>query len=664
MAEPVPQQPASRRGSRWKKLLALVVLFLGAGVAFASWIGPSAILRLAVRTVDPACRLHLGGTSFRDGALRLREVEVFLRGKKEPVFRAAELALGFGHEWRRGRFGSLTLIRPALALDKAALDHFSSGSGGAALAWEVGEVAIVGGHIWLERFGDPALDISVNVDGVLQRVGPSAPDEIHRLELSRAYVAVYEGAVPVPLFGAGRMEARVSIGGLVDRKLHALRVDHGWLLAGSSLQALASPSGAAERPDGEEGAFVLQVLDLVGLQVNTGEFPGALPQMSLTANTALRDVALGASSGELAEKIHQVEFEDVQILSPLDPLKRVVTINTLFAGFSFAGLSRGEIERLAVLGPNIFVGEALFEYMQQGEAAEKGPAPAQTASGDWVVRALDVNFGRLTIAVAGRTQIGLPLGFETRATNLSLSSLAGLNINLLLTIPADDYDFPSYDLSLRNVRGEIRLNYPPHAQPNNLVDVVRCERARWRNFNARELWISVTFDLDGIHGLFGGEAYGGYVSGGFGFFLQPDSPWTGWITGTGLDLGRLTADGAPQHFTMTGVADAALQINGSAARIERLEGSLSGRGKGRMVVNKLDDLVAAIPPEWWSLKKELTRVSLETLRDFDYQSARAGFWFVGDRGKAEVRMKGPAGSRNLDLVLHGDGTGSGVWSLP
>lgn len=663
MDEPAPERKVPRRRG-WKSALAFAVLIFIAGASLASWIGPSALLRLAVRTVDPALRLRVGGTSFRAGAMRLRDVEVFLGQRREPVFRAGEIALGFGREWRRGRFGSLTLVNPALALDKAALEHFAPRGAGSGWSWEIGEVAIVGGHIWLERFGDPALDISLNVDGVLQRVGPSAPAEIHQLELSRAYVAVYEGAVPSPLFGAGRMQARVSIGGLVDRGLHALRVDHGWLLAGSGLQALASPTGPGRASGGGEGAFVLQVLDLVGLQVNTGEFSGSLPQMSLTANVALRDVALGAASGELAEKIHQVEFEDVQILSPLDPLKKVVTINTLFAGFSLAGLARGEIERLTVLGPNIYVGEALFEYMQSGEKEDGVTAAQGSVSGDWLLRELEVNFGRLTIAVAGRTQIGLPLGFETRATNLSLTSLAGLDLNLLLTIPPDDYEFPSYDLSLRNVRGEVRLNYPPHADPNNLVDVVRCERARWRNFTARELWISVTFDLQGIHGLFGGEAYDGYVSGGFGFFLQPDSPWTGWITGTGLDLGRLTADGAPQHFTMSGVVDTALQINGSAARIERLEGSLGARGKGRMVINKLDDLLAAIPAEWWSLKRELTRVSLETMRDFDYQTARAGFWFVGDRGKAEVRMKGPAGSRNLDLVLHGDGTGSGVWSRP
>lgn len=606
----------------------------------------------------------MSGSVFHEGELRLRDVQILLRGKRVPVFRAKEVALGLGKEWRKGRFGSLTLLNPALSLDKTALDHFSSGESGGGWPWEIGEVTIIGGHVWLERFGEPALDISVNVDGVLQRVGPTTRDQEHKLDLSGIYIAVHHDGAAIPLFGAGRAEARVTIGGLVDRKLQALRVDRGWLLAGAGLQALGAYSSAPAQPQSstEGGAFVLQSLDLVDLQISTGESVGALPEVSFKVNSALRDVGLGSAARDLAEKIHQVEFADVEILSPYDPLKRAVTIRTLFAKFSLAGLARQEIEQLTVLNPTIFIGEALFEYMQRADTPGASPPEPVEATEGWKVKKLELNFGRLVVAVGGRSQVGLPLAFQTTAENVSLSSLAGLNLDLVLTIPPDDYDFPAYELAFKNVRGDLRLNYPPDKHANNLVNVVKFDRARWRNFTGRDLWVSVTFDPEGINGLFGGEAYGGYVSGGFSFFLQPDSPWTGWLSATKLDLDGLTADGAPQHFTMTGRADAKVEVNGSAARIERVTGSLRGRGKGRMVINKINDMLAAIPPEWWSLKKEFTRVSLETLRDFDYDTAMAHFWFVADRGKLDVRMKGPAGSRNINLVLHGDGAGSGVWS--
>jgi hypothetical protein len=226
-------------------------------------------------------------------------------------------------------------------------------------------------------------------------------------------------------------------------------------------------------------------------------------------------------------------------------------------------------------------------------------------------------------------------------------------VELELKVPNEDYEFPAYDLALGNVRGELLFNYPPDPLRNNLVNVVRFGRARWRNFQTSDLWLSVTFDREGISGDFGGRAYRGYINGGFSFFLQPDSPWTGWITGRGVDLAPLTADGAPQHFVMDGLADFKAEANGRATVIERVRGELAGRGPGRMVINKVNDLLEAMPEDWSAVKSEISRVSLETLRDFDYTEARSEFWFVGKQGTIDIRMKGPRGARNLELVFHG-----------
>ncbi|MEY3481682.1 MAG: hypothetical protein RIQ71_2457 [Verrucomicrobiota bacterium] len=657
-----PRKTVVRRP--WFLTFAALLCLAAAAAAFAWRTGPSALLRFAVRSADPALRLRVSSTTLRGGEVRLKNVELRWRGRAEPIFKAEEVSVGLGREWRRGRFGSLTLVRPALSLDKKALDHFSARSGGgAAWSWEIAEVTIRGGHIWLQQFGDPALDVSANIDAVLHRVGPAAPDQEHKLDLSGVYVAVHGTGAPVPLFGAGQAEARASIAGLVGRRLRSLRVDRGWLLAGHGLQSLvagAPSTQAPSAPAGASGAFVLQTLDLVDLQVHTGEAMGRLPEISLRVNTALRDVALGQAAEELAKRVHQVEFADIEILSPYDPLQRAVAIRTVFAKFSLGGLAERKIDELILLSPTIYLGEALFEYMAGADNARNPPEPVEATVG-WRVDLLKVNFGKLIIAVGGRKQIGLPLAFQTTARNVSLSSLAGLNASLVMSIPPDDYNFPGYDLTFRNVRGDVRLNFPPKEENNNLVNVVRFDRARWRNFTARDLWVSVTFDLQGINGLFGGEAYGGYVSGGFSFFLQPEAPWTGWITGEDLDVDALTQAAAPQHFVMSGNADTRVEVNGSGPSIERVVGNVRTSGGGRMVVNKLNDLLDAIPKEWTAIKRESTRVSLETLRDFDYTQAGADFWFTRDEGLLNVKMKGPAGSRNLEVVLHGDGPG-GAWS--
>ncbi len=594
----------------------------------------------------------------------MREVELFVRGREVPIFRAKEVEAGLGGEWRRGRFGSLVLTKPELSLNRAALEHFSrgSGGGGTGVPWEFGRVEIREGHVWLEEFGEPALDISVNVDGVLERVGPAALEQEHAFELSGVYVGVHEGGAVYPLFGAGLAHARASIGGLIDRKLAGLRVEQGWLLAGPGLQALVGGESGAAAASEEAGSFVLESLDLVDLQINTGELAGGLPEFSLRVNTALRDVGLGTAAEELAEKVHQVEFADIEILSPYDPLQRAVTVRTVFVKFSLAGLARQEVEELVLLSPTIYVGETLFEYMQRADDAAKPPVEPVEVTEGWKVKMLEVNFGKMIIAVGGRSQVGLPLAFQTRAENVSLSSLAGLNVDLVMTIPPDDYEFPAYDLAFRNVRGDLRLNYPPQDDRNNLVNVVKFDSGRWRNFTGRNLWVSVTFDVDGINGQFGGEAYRGYVSGGFSFFLRPESPWTGWVSATDIDLDELTQAAAPQNFIMTGRADVKLEVNGSGPQVERVLGSAGTKGYGRVVVTKLNEMLEAIPPEWTRLKAELTRVGLETLRDFNYTDAGASFWFVGKEGLLDVKMKGPSGSRNIEVAFHGEGRSGGRWT--
>jgi hypothetical protein len=407
---------------------------------------------------------------------------------------------------------------------------------------------------------------------------------------------------------------------------------------------------------GQPGAaLVIDSLDLMNMQVQPDGLPGGLPAISLQVSTALRDVPFGSVADELGEIKHQVEFSDIELLSPTDPLRRAVTVQSAFVTFTLAGLAKRDLEEVKLIGPTVYVGEPLFEYMQSADEPAKAPEAVKESEG-WNVDTLRINFGRVVIAVGGRSQVGLPLAFHTMARNLSLSSLAGLNVEFVLKVPEEDYEFPAYDLSLGKVRGELLFNYPPNVLRNNLVNVVRFDRARWRNFWARDLWVSVTFDLKGINGDFGGKAYGGYVTGGFSFFLQPDSPWTGWIAGKGVELSPLTADGAPQHFVMDGLADFEVEANGRATVVERVRGDVVGRGKGRMVVNKINDLLAAIPSEWSSLKSESTRVSLEALRDFDYTEARSDFWFVGKQGTIDIRMKGPAGKRNLQMVFHGRDT--------
>lgn len=654
-------EPRRRRPWRWILFSMVAALLLAAGGV--AWKGPSAALRWAVRTYDPALKLKIGHSFYREGEWVLQRVVLSLRGSREPVFEAREVRLGPGPQWRQGNFGSLRLIEPFIRLDPNAVTHFSRGggaAGGGGFPWEIGEVAIERGHLWAENFGQSGVDISAGLDGTLASLGPAQADTLQQLTVYNFYLASHDPAGSLPVMGAGRSQLSFSLGGLQQGRLAGVRVEEGWMIAGQGLERLMAAGGGTST--GEPGATLLiESLDLVRMQVQPDSLPGGLPAISLSVDTALRNVPVGSVADELGEIRHQVEFSDIELLSPTDPLRRAVTVRSAFVVFTLAGLARRDLEEVKLIGPTVYVGEPLFEYMQSADKPATEPEMVKDSEG-WNVETLSVNFGRLVIAVGGRSQVGLPLGFHTTVRNLSLASLAGLNVELVLQVPEEDYDFPAYDLALSRVRGELLFNYPPSVLRNNLVNVVKFDRARWRNFRASDLWVSVTFDRQGINGQFGGRAYRGYVNGGFNFFLQPDSPWTGWISGEDVDLAPLTADGAPQHFVMDGLADFKVESNGRAAAVERVRGEVMGQGKGRMVVNKLNDLIESMPPEWTALKSELGRVSLETLRDFDYTEARTEFWFVGRQGIIDTRMKGPAGSRNLELVFHGRETdGNASW---
>ncbi|MFM8810132.1 MAG: hypothetical protein ACKOJB_14740 [Chthoniobacterales bacterium] len=150
MADSAPQRKTTRRG--WLATLIVAMLLLAGGLSFGSWIGPSALLRFAVRTADPALRMKMSSTDLHDGELWLRDVQILLRGKKEAIFRAKEVSLGLGKDWRKGRFGSLKLFQPDVPLDDGHLADFPRPTSSAPAGGKMVERVLVECERGLEKF--------------------------------------------------------------------------------------------------------------------------------------------------------------------------------------------------------------------------------------------------------------------------------------------------------------------------------------------------------------------------------------------------------------------------------------------------------------------------------------------------------------------------------
>jgi hypothetical protein len=301
--------------------------------------------------------------------------------------------------------------------------------------------------------------------------------------------------------------------------------------------------------------------------------------------------------------------------------------------------------------------------MEQMQAVAPSDTTSPQPQLDWLIAELRVEYGSLILGGEKLGQVGLPLSFSTSASNVRLDNLASLRLRADLEIRTQDFSFPPLQLDLLQLGGELKFSYPSEEDLNNLVNVLRLEQLRWRQFSANDLWLAATFDARGIFAQAGGEAYGGYVNAGVSFFFEPEGRWVGWVTGKEISLQKLTAILAPQNFSMTGPADFAVEVDGSKKLIQRLRGHLQASGSGLLRVNKIDDLLENLPPEWNALKRSSTILALETLRDFRYTSAMANFWYVEEQGQLSLRMPGPSGSRNLTLRLHADETADGLWKI-
>ncbi len=649
---------------------ALVLGFLAWGVLsaqgslwdrFGALGDPVRVLRWLVRQWDSEVVFDAASVGWSNGQMTATGVRIGLAGRVDPFLTIDHLVAGLGDEWTSGKIGSVVLRQPRLRIDAETWKHFAApgtakARTGFGPSWQVGRVEIDQGHVWVAALGDPALDVSLNLQGVLHDVGGqgAAGSRLHTVGLTSAYVAVHDEGQVVPLLGVGRALVRFRIAELMERTLEGLRIENGWLLAGEGLRRLLGNGGSHDAASPQRAAWMVRALDLDALDVRLADLGEGVPDVGFRLNTALRDVGSQQAARDLADQEHHVEVADLQIMSPLDPLTRVLTVRSIVARFTLEGLLQRRVRSLEIIEPVVYIDRDLFWYMQRVQAGGGGTEAVSAVQG-WQADHLAVNFGRLVVAAGGRERFGLPLAFRTTAEDVSLASLAGLNLNLVLEVPRQDYRFPAYALELNGVQGNLRFNYPPEKSENNLVNVLRLHEARWRQFRGRDLWLSVTFDREGINGLFGGAAYEGYLSGGFSFFFQPEWPWTGWIAGTGVDLGQLTSVLAPQNFLMTGRASAKVEVNGLATVVDRVLGSVVADEPGRMTVSKLDEFLPVLPRAWGSLRRDSVRIALESLRDFDYDRAKVMFWYLGDEGVLEMRMKGPRGSRNLDLALHRPG---------
>ncbi|MGC1480733.1 MAG: hypothetical protein WA771_09535, partial [Chthoniobacterales bacterium] len=579
--------------------------------------------------------------------------------------------------------------------------------------WSIGRIKSDYGEVRLTGMGGKIPEISAKVAFDLTDVGDRGDlgKKLHEVVVWDAWARGKGAGNPFLALDLGKVT--FSVDGLMDKVIDEVAVTGGDLTIGQQLKDLLAEEprteggGASEANEASEAndggdeksrAWVIGDLSVEGVRTRLEDDRVDVSDANFTINSTFKNVAIGAARDGLAEEVQTVEFADLVIRSPRDPTAKIVTLRSVFVRFTLSGLLNDRIREIVILRPTVFLSQDLFVYMEAatgGNGAEAIVAeevedatrasvvdgsPADVAilteqldeeseAGEaaglpgWEVDRLEVKFGSLVIGSGGDADVGLPLEFETLAENVEFGNLAALRLQAALRIPRQSYAFESYQLELRAVEGDLQFAYPPELGVNNVVQKLDIAKIRWRQYQADEAWLAVTFDAQGINGEFGGVAYDGYVNGGFSFFFQTDSPWIGWVTGTAVNMESLTDIVSPDNFALTGPADFEVQVDAFAKSIDRLRGNFALTKPGTLRIGKLDDVIERISPDWWTVKRDLTRIGLETLRDFEYTDAGGNFWFVQSRGILKLDLVGPHGSREFEVALHQGPDSGGRWQM-
>ncbi len=384
-----------------------------------------------------------------------------------------------------------------------------------------------------------------------------------------------------------------------------------------------------------------------------------IPSIDCRVNTSFRNLALAPDAGAGGHELQTIELSRIALTSPLDPFVAVLSLETVFIRFTLAGIWRREIEEIAIVRPRLDIGPDLFWYIdrvQKNESAPPAAAPPAADTGpDWRVQRFSATSGQLFLALEGHSEVALPMPFESHAENLNFRKLSDLRLKLTIDMPVQDYDYPGYELTLRGVGGRVEFSLPPAHGANNVVNTLRLREVRWKQFRGHDYFLDVTYDERGIYGNLGGKGYGGVVRGQFNFLLGAGSPWNGWVSGTRIDLKPITDALAPDKFSLSGPADFRLTVEARAAEMDRVAGDFSAKGSGQLRIGKIDDLIKELPGDWSGVKRGLSRISLETLRDFAYDTAHGDFRFHGRAGALHLDLRGAGGARKVDVEFH-DGT--------
>lgn len=448
------------------------------------------------------------------------------------------------------------------------------------------------------------------------------------------------------------------------------------LAAGDALLSLSgdgteTPPETPPPPAGDENKWQIRELVIRDSSVTLKDIIPGLPPVPFAIDTKLKNIPLSTTALAKSEQIQEVEIADASVRSVEDSLTEVIHLDSIFLRFSLAGLLRQEIESVTIVSPTLYVGEHLFWYIRLFESGEPATGTGGEEGG-WDIGSIEAKTGSLVLAPKGDPIPGvpaIPFSGKTRLIDGQLSfaveegALGELQQSqplVSLSIPPGNYPLKAFNLDLNldliGLEGDIQFNLPLGQGTNNLVQTLTAEELRFEQLSASEVFLSVTYDEEGIYAQFGGETYDGYANGAVNFYYARDSsPWDAWVTGSGFELGELTNTVTPLYLRMSGKADCELVAGGDLESLDNLttRGHFTTRGDGGEIdIVALGDLAADFQEGVDIIAEKFIEVGIATIQNFTYDTAAVTVSTLGREGTFSLDLRGPSGVRKIEVIAH------------
>jgi hypothetical protein len=512
---------------------------------------------------------------------------------------------------------------------------------------------------------DGALDIAMKLAERLEtsvRFGIVTEKSKQLLRIDAAQVSVPKrSSLPVLTFEDVEVVAALPEMWHTQR-LESLKITEGYVSVGDALMTLFSGDAAAVKKKADVAAarWTAGKIEVGKLGVTLMRIAPGLPPVRFDVDFNANETPLDLDG--LAENVEpqSIKLTRLRIPSPHEPLRTVAEMDVIHVYYTLDGLLHRRIDRVEIVSPLLYVGEDLFWYVENFRKTMKGeapaadatygpPAPPQPTAPGWQVDTLAVSDGRLLIAPKGVPLAGISRPFPFSFT----SKLESGQLDARFDIPTDNYTLKDLKLEFRGMKGQVHFNLPMKDRNNNLTETFSVEQLRWKQLHFEKAHLSITYDVRGIYGVFGSSAYGGYINGAFDIYLDESFSWDGWLAGANVDLGPVTTTLFPDYFLIDGKVQGKVVATGNMNELYQGDAVFQNRTHGRFSIAALNDMIKALPKALTgSIGDQITRIGLETLRDFEYESIDGQARFYGREGSGHLRFSGPQGARKFDVNVY------------